>query len=136
MYASTVALRDGTLVTAFGYTRPPHQSGSMGVLRWRLPPPAVAAAEGFFAPTAVTAPTMAPPPRGQARWPKRSKVSAVPEGMAAVGYAGCTVDGVCDWADYAPLLAPWPADLAAAPLAMGHRVIKCPPQSIRDTKHL
>ena len=38
MYASSVVLSNQTIVTAFGYTRPPHPSGTMAVLRWRLPP--------------------------------------------------------------------------------------------------
>jgi hypothetical protein len=117
--ASTVALHDGTLVSAFGYTRPPHHSGSMGVLRWRLPSLTVASEEGFFTPPPVIIPTMAPPPRGLSHWPKRSQLPPVPKDMPPIGYAECTTGGICDWEVYAPVLVPWPADLATTPTAIG-----------------
>ena len=116
MYASSVVLSNQTIVTAFGYTRPPHPSGTMAVLRWRLPPKELVEAEGFFSPAPATPPTMAPPPPGMAAWPKRPlppdpMLKTRPYGYPVCGNSSNAAGGlVCDWAIYAPLLVPWPAD--------------------------
>lgn len=57
LYASSVALADGTVVTAFAcpadsQSACKERAGRLSVLRWRLPPRGLVEAGGFFAPTA------------------------------------------------------------------------------------